>query len=140
MVNSTPHRLLVIHQLASDQEPLQAAFPADSNALIVHSVLNRNAFLCLEITKVGLAPPPSLQHFFLDLGECIPSERRHPVAEFAVTAERDTRSSVLVIEGMNLNPHPILPSCTCSCSYEVRAEPGWVFPALLIMSCTLTRT
>lgn len=73
-------------------------------------------FLCLEITNARLASPPSLQRFFLDLREVIPSGRRHPVVEFVVIAERDTRLSVLVIEGMNLNPHPSLPSCTCSCS------------------------
>ena len=76
VVNSMPHRLLVIHQLTSDQELLQAAFPADSIALIVHSVLNRNTFLCLGIMNMRLASPPSLQSFFLDLGEVIPSKRR----------------------------------------------------------------
>jgi len=112
MANSTPHWLLVIYQLAGDQELLQAAFPADSNVLIVLSVLSRNTFLCLKITNEKLDTLPSLHYFFLDLGEVIPSKRRHPVIEFAVTAERDASSSALVIEGMNLNPCPNLPSCT----------------------------
>lgn len=68
--------------------------------------------------NVRLASPPSLQHFFLDLEEVIPSKRRHSVVEFAVIAERDTRSSVIVIEGTNLNPHPNLSSCPSSCSHS----------------------
>lgn len=51
--------------------------PAESNTLIVRSVLNRNTlFFCLEITNERLASPPSLHCYFLHLKEIILSKRR----------------------------------------------------------------
>lgn len=92
------HRPFVTYQLASDQELLLAALPADSNTLA-----------CIPLSrgyKHGAASPSSLQHCFIDLewGYC--PERRHPIVKFAVMAERGTRWSVPVTKGTNLNPLP----------------------------------
>lgn len=61
------------------QIPATAAnsIPADSNTLIVHSVLNRNTlFFCLEIRNERLASPPSPHCYFIHL-EIILSKGSH---------------------------------------------------------------
>lgn len=123
VANSVLHRPFVTYLLASDQELLQAPFPSDSNTLTCIS-LSRDY-------KHGLACPSSLQHPFPAPEWGYFPWGRHPALEFAVIAERGTRWPVPVSESTNLNP------LLSDSPAPVKSE--WIFPALLIMSCTLMR-